>query len=201
MIVEENISLESTLNRPSRLAKTVLRNHSNILSDFQLKQILNLLYDDYKYLGMTISIYDHPDQVIADRTDFGKEFIDDWCYEDSLNGTLGGYHKLGKIALFPFNHKVKNKKYERGLMQLFLLQDLFHEIRHAYQRVYMKRQYNTPYVNTGRNGYQSQWVERDANMFAQRMIEKHRNSINTILSIDFLWQSCWGRFYVTIVRQ
>lgn len=185
-------------NQRVKLAKTILRNHSDIMSDFQIKQLLNLLYEDYKYLGMTISIYDQPTQVIEDRKQHGHKYIDEWCYEDSLNGTLGGYHKLGNIVLFPFNHSVKNKKYEKGLMQLFLLQDLFHEIRHAFQRVHMRKQYNAPYITTDKNGYRSQWIERDANMFAQRMLEKNRDSINTILGIDFDWKSCWGRFYITI---
>ena len=181
-------------------AKTTLRNQTEILSDLQLKQILRLLHKNYNNLGMTISIYETADQVKADRSKYGQLYLDDWCYQDALNGTLGGYHKLGTIALFPFNHTVKNPAYRKGLMQLFLIQDLFHEIRHAYQRIHMKKQYNTPYITTGTNGYRSQWIERDANRFAYRMMEKHRSTLNTILGIDFTWNSCWGRFYITIER-
>ena len=202
MILEERIVRPegSLLHLQRKLAKTTLRNHTDMISDFQLKQILRLLHDDYQYLGMTISIYDAPDQVKADREKHGQTYIDEWCYKDALNGTLGGYHKLGKIALFPFNHTVRNPAYRKGLMQLFSIQDLFHEIRHAYQRIHMKKQYNAPYITTGTAGYRSQWIERDANRFAYRMMEKHRSSLNAILGIDFTWNSCWGRFYITIER-
>ena len=103
MIFEENILLERTLYSPVKLAKTILRNHSTILSDFQLKQILNLLYDDYKYLGMTVSIYDHPDQVIADRQQYGDEYIDDWCYEDSVFTDKDGLNEINKLPLLEGN--------------------------------------------------------------------------------------------------
>lgn len=42
-------------------------------------------------------------------------------------------------------------------------------------------------------GYHSQWIERDANSFSQRVMNNNKDSINKILNIDFEWSITWQK--------
>lgn len=177
---------------------TWVRNISAVVKDDQIHALLGLLHKDYRDLGMTISVYGSLDDVISDRNGTMERYMHKTNLEGVFSGEYGGYHQEGFIFLYPFNHQVRNSKLEDGVRKLFFVFDLMHEVRHAYQRIYFSSRRKKEYVEAGNAGYHSQWVERDANKFAQRFMEKYKEYIDAILGIPFVWRCCWGAFYIEV---
>lgn len=173
--------------------KTLIRNKSSLLTNQQLYRILSLLHSSYNDLGLTISIYSNWKQVLKDWLNPFREIIK----YDELKLTVfkkaSGIERGGVISIFPYLYK---KDFSHEILKLKIVYVLFHEIRHSYQRKYFKKRYDInilKYVDKG-HGYESQWIERDANHFAQRLMNKNISEINRILDIEFEWQCTWGRF-------
>jgi hypothetical protein len=111
------------------------------------------------------------------------------------------YNTLGLQAensIYLFLHNFKNLDERASIQELRLLaaKTLFHEIRHIYQQRYKAHKIVDDYIFELGNGYLSQWDERDANHFAFRMMNKHKEDINTILNIDFEWDIIWETLYI-----
>ena len=197
-LIEENINITFNLfDRCRENGVTVLKNNSNIISNQNLKQILNLLHKDYQDLGMKITIYKNKFQVFNKWLNILDHSFNFKIVKGVINGNLAGNHGGGIISLFPFNHKFNSNRFLDYKFQLYMLFDLLHEIRHAYQRIHKKKKYEVEYIDAGNKGYSSQWCERDANAFAQRFMNKHKEQINDILKINGIdWECLWGRFTI-----
>jgi len=146
---------------------------------------------------MKITIYKNKLQVIKTGINVFDPSFDFRILKEIVKGKLAGNHRRGVISLFPFNHKFNSDRFLKYKFQLYMLFDLLHEIRHAYQRIHKKKEYEIEYIYAGNRGYSSQWCERDANAFAQRFMNKHKEQINDILNInDIDWECLWGRFTI-----
>lgn len=181
--------------------ETKIRNKSKLFTDGQINNILNLLHPDYKDLGMTITIYKNKRQIIRDWIFTFKNYFDNETAIKTIRGSICGNQRCGIISLFPFNYKVNKKLKEevnfdtqRRLLSTFAL---IHEVRHAYQRIHKEQKFNKLneiYIDVDKPGYHSQWIERDANHFTQRFMNKNKDKINEILKINENWVCTWGNF-------
>ncbi|WP_137743359.1 DUF3920 family protein [Robertmurraya siralis] len=174
---------------------TKLRNKSDILTDNQIQIIIDLLHEDYHDLGMTITIYRNRIQLYKDWLNPIKFYISKHDMKLSIKGDISGNHLEGIISIFPFNYNKKLSNYDK---QLGVIYSLLHEIRHAYQRIHKKHKYydnKRKYITANKNGYHSQWVEKDANKFATRFMNRYKDKINGILNQDVNWYCIWGNFY------
>lgn len=177
--------------------RTKMRNKSKLITSKEITEVLNLLHKDYSDLGMTISIYSKKYQVLLDRLNPYKLYINKHVANQAMNGTIVGNHREGLISVFPFNYSVKGGSYEskNSVRKLIALGVIIHEIRHAYQRKHKVEKYTSEKLNG--HGYDTQWVERDANKFTQRFMNRYRNKINEILKINNLnWEYQWDRLRV-----
>lgn len=197
-LIEGNINFTINLFSKCReKGETILNNNSNIINGNKLKQILNILHKDYQDLGMTITIYKSKFQVFKTWTNVLDKSFNFKIVKGVLKGKLAGNHGGGIISVFPFNHKFNSNRFLEYKFQLYMLFDLLHEIRHAYQRIHKKKKYEVEYIDAGNKGYSSQWCERDANAFAQRFMNNNKEEINKILGItDIDWDCLWGRFTI-----
>jgi hypothetical protein len=145
------------------------------ISKQEIENCIALLHPTYEKLDIEIKCYDKFSTCF-------KFFIDDskQAYYDRLTND---------IVILPFNiHNIsilkqKNKDYIK-LCTIFLL---FHELRHGYQYKYKKHKFPKKYTRIGSEGYISQWIERDAYRFAVRMMQKNKEEISKILSINNDW--------------
>lgn len=175
--------------------ETVIRNKSKVFNQQEIEELLNLLHPVYSDLGITLTIYDKKLSVIRDWLNIFKGYVLSPTLKAALKRQIGGNHFEGVIGIFPFNYYYSNPDNKENKMKLFMLYDIIHEVRHAYQRVHKEKEYNSPYLGAGNKGYHSQWIERDANKFAQRYMDKNKEKINDILGINMKWECVWGRFY------
>lgn len=86
-------------------------------------------------------------------------------------------------------------KEEKAFKKIIITSVLLHELRHAYQYKYnnIRRLKNfdySDYISYGK-GYESQYIERDANKFSTRMLNKHMEDIYKILDLDFIYVALW----------
>jgi hypothetical protein len=175
--------------------ETVIRNKSKVFKHQEVEEILSLLHPIYNDLGITITIYDKRLGVIKDWLHIFKGYIQTQTLIEALKRQIGGNHLEGVISIFPFNYYYSSSDNKEIKKKLFLLYDAIHEIRHAFQRIHKKKEYSAPYLGVGKKGYHSQWIEKDANKFAQRFMNKNKEKINEILEINTDWKCVWGRFY------
>ncbi|MGG3890259.1 DUF3920 family protein [Metabacillus fastidiosus] len=187
-------TLESIFDRGIRdKGKTKVINHSKIITKNEIQSILNLLHSDYDNLGAEITIYKNKYQPLLRVLNPCKSGLHYETFKMVFKRIIGGNHFRGIISLFPFNHYFKSDEEYK----LFLTYDILHEIRHAYQRIHKEKKYhvhNQNYIDATKSGYANQWLERDANQFATRMMNKYKNKINEILNVKLEWNCIWGRF-------
>lgn len=190
-------AIESLLGQRESGA-TILNNSSKLISKEEIEQVLILLHRDYSDLGMRINVHKNKLHTFLKLINPFNRMIIYPIFKMAYKGTSGGTHLDGKIEMFSYNRKVDIHAHEKECLKLFIVFDILHEVRHAYQRIHKKREYeqsHEDYIHEG-NGYGSQWIERDANQFAQRMMNNNKERISEILGIDFEWYSTWGKLTV-----
>ncbi|MEI2465121.1 DUF3920 family protein [Niallia taxi] len=193
----EQVLIFNVFDRRRSKGSTIIKNKSSIISKDDLERILKLLHKDYQDLGMKITIYKNKFQVFNKWLNILDRSFNFKTVKGVIKGNLAGNHRGGIISLFPFNYKFNSDRFLDYKFQLYMIFDLLHEIRHAYQRTYKKKNYEVKYIDAGNRGYSSQWCERDANAFAQRFMNKHKEQINDILKINGIdWECLWGRFTI-----
>lgn len=186
------------LFRQRESGATILSNGSKLISSVEIEQVLTMLHHDYSDLGMTINVHKNKLHTFLKWINPFNSTIIYPVFKMAYKGTSGGTHLEGKIEMFSYNRIVDVEEHEKECVKLLIIFDILHEIRHAYQRVHKKTEYeksHEDYIPEG-NGYASQWIERDANKFAQRMMNNNKEKINEVLGIDFGWHCSWGRFTV-----
>lgn len=115
-------------------------------------------------------------------------------FKQHYSGNIAGCHDDGEVFVFVDNY-IKLLKDDTERIKLNAAFILFHEIRHAYQCTYKERLLMN-YATMGDLGYHSHRAERDANHFAERMMNKHKQQINEIMNISSDWECEWGYFYI-----
>lgn len=168
---------------------------SELISLGEVESILELLHSQYQDLGMTIDIHKSWYQTLFKWLNPLYSAIDCETFLGAYRGIFAANQSQGRIDLFAYNHKPYNKKHEAAIIRLCIAYDIFHEVRHAFQRVYKEKKYyncTRNYISGAKVGYSEQWVERDANGFAQRMMNNNKDRINEILDIKFSWDCTWG---------
>lgn len=175
--------------------ETVIKCKSKLISKIEVKEILKLLHSDYSDLGMYIEVHNSTYHTFLRMMNPFNRSIDYSTYTGAYNHVYAANHFMGNIDLFSYNHlKTKSGAID---LKLYIINDLLHEVRHAYQIKHKKDKYNQchkNYINGGSTGYEEQWVERDANAFATRMMNKYHSEINNILGISYNWENTWGYF-------
>ncbi|MGG0667769.1 hypothetical protein ABE073_04485 [Lederbergia citrisecunda] len=181
----------------------LLYNKSKFISDEEINEIIAMLHPHYKEMQMRIYLHKNKFQSILGMlnpfNDSGRRAM----LASTIKGVIAGNHRQGEIILFPFNYQFKNvpNEYKLQCYKLLIISNLLHEIRHAYQWTYKKKKYNKlsdSYVPAGREGYHSQWIERDANKFAQRIMNSNKQNISYALGISFDWECIWGAIKVDL---
>lgn len=177
-----------------------LNNRSKLISDEEIEGILELLHSDYRTLNISIDIHGSRFHTIKKWLNPTNSLERQQVLIEGFKRKIGGFQSGKEIVLFAYLYKYKlRRNYREEYFKLLLIQALLHEIRHAYQMVYMKKKYKKAakeYINAGHAGYGSQWIERDANSFMQRVMNNNKEKINEILGIDFEWNCIWGSFKV-----
>lgn len=183
------------------LEENILTNKSDLITSVEIEKVLDLLHSDYKKLGVAISIHKSRAQTLLKcmnpftSTEMRKSLL----RASKKDSRMLGLYGRKRIVIFPYNHKTGySGEHESSCWKLMIIETLIHEIRHAYQEKHKTKRYsasNDSYIPSGK-GYDSQWTERDANLFAQRMMNKNKQEINRILGIGFDWECIWGSFSV-----
>lgn len=141
-----------------------------------IKHIIDLLPNRYKNLDVKIEV-------------FGNRFYL-WMYNFLKTRTthnasvadFNEYHKSIRI----YAHKEVEDKY----LKLRVCYSLLHELRHKMQTIKFPTKYsidNQNYIPAG-EGYSTQWIEKDANKFARRVMKLHKNKISKIYNLDEEWE-------------
>jgi hypothetical protein len=176
--------------------KLIIKNKAKkIISTEEIEKCIDLLHEDYKTLNPTIRVFKNKIAMIPELLKIKSECFDDYKYIMSGNTHAQYNSNSNLIDIFIFNHlkRYKNKEERRKYLKLYIIFNLYHELRHSYQDKYKNFKFEKErkhYISYG-NGYKSQWIERDANRFAVRMMEKHRENINEILGVTWDWNITW----------
>lgn len=158
------------------------------ISTRKIKKILNLLHDDYNYLGAEVNLYGSKIGAILRNYRDNNTILE--IMDKGIGGTQSG--NVINIHQYNFNHLPKKES------QLYIIFTLFHELRHVYQMEYKPDKYfeGTKNYISNNSGYHNQWLERDANSFASRMMNRNSEKINEILNIDEKWYCIHNTFYL-----
>lgn len=177
--------------------ETFINCKSKLISKKEVEGILNILHPDYKDLGMTIAIHKNRMQTIIKFINPLYTSINYGTLKGACNRIYAANHSRGRIDMFSYNHEVNKYRNKNISLKLYIINDLLHEVRHAYQLKHKESKYmncQKNYITGGENGYSEQWIERDANAFATRIMNKHHDKINEIIGIDHEWENTWGYF-------
>ncbi|WP_434156453.1 hypothetical protein [Bacillus subtilis] len=177
------------------LKSNLIENKSSLISAKEIEKCIQLLHKDYHNLGIRISVFQNKIQALLNFLNpLGAPF----CIKTIrriLRKQLVGLNGFGIIHIYPFNYP-KDLPCYRQIIKLFILETLYHELRHAYQDEFMTWFKDSKYIDGGQPGYLTQKSERDARHFATRMMNKFHDDINDILGIKFKWESCCGRLEI-----
>ncbi|WIT27699.1 hypothetical protein [Bacillus phage SPbetaL5] len=177
------------------LNRNLIENKSSVISAKEIENCIQLLHKDYHNLGIRVFVFQNKIQVVLNFLNpFGAPF----CLKtirSIFRKQLVGLNGFGIIHIYPFNYPKDLSCYKQTI-KLFILETLYHELRHAYQDEFMTCIKDSRYIDGGQPGYFAQKSERDARHFATRMMNKFHDDINDILGIKFKWESCWGRLEI-----
>lgn len=174
------------------LNSNLIENKSSVISAKEIEDCIQLLHKDYHNLGIRIFVFQNKIQAVLN---FLNPLGAPCCLKtirSIFRKQLVGLNGFGIIHIYPFNYPKDLTCYKQTI-KLFILETLYHELRHAYQDEFMTWIKDSNYVDGGQPGYFAQKSERDARHFATRMMNKFHDDINDILGIKFNWESCWGR--------
>lgn len=184
------------------LPKRNIKNKSKLISKQEIHEVVSILNQRYQEFDLPIFIHGSRFGILlhALRT---KEKNSKQALFMGMREKIGGYQSPKEIVIFSNTYKNEAKEYvqktQKGIFKLFVVETIFHELRHVYQMRHMKRKYDKAsedYRETNEEGYHSQWIERDACGFAQRMMNNNKKEINRILDISFEWDCTWGNFTI-----
>lgn len=103
-------------------------------------------------------------------------------FKEKSFGVFNRYFNAIHIYIFNYSNPYSSSKPE-------IISTLFHELRHYYQWNYKKNKYEKSFLNLEGITYESQLIERDANNFAARMMNKHCKEISEIINVYPDWFS------------
>ena len=153
------------------------------ISKEEIDQCINLLHTDY--IGCPIYIF-HSfwDYVKWSFKHFNFDFDQ---LKKAKNGMSTGMYNSTEnfIQIYVFNH-LGGERY----LKLNVIHTLYHELRHYYQFTYKAKIWNNNKLvkyDLGHPKYREAPIERDANKFAQRMMEKNRKEVSRILNVYPDW--------------
>lgn len=172
-----------------------LNNKSKLITNEEIEDVIKLLHADYQKLNISIDIHGSRFHTLQNWMSPTNSKNMRRVLTEGIKKKAGGFQRGREVVIFSYIYKQKIKI--KGF-KLLVIQALIHEIRHVYQMEYMKKKYDKAhenYISSG-EGYSTQWIERDANSFSQRMMNKNKEQINEILNIDFDWNCIWGSFNV-----
>lgn len=175
------------------MIKVNIHKEKNIKKD-EVLSIIDLLHEDYGKIDVDIYIIGSAFSLIPlyikGILDLGIiEFISFFFmvyFKRSYGCENNG-------IIFIFSRSIEE---ERDIFKkLVIISIMLHELRHAYQYEYnnigkLKDYDYDNYIPYG-NGYESQYIERDANKFATRMLNKYAKEIYKILDLDFIYIALW----------
>ncbi|QAW33426.1 DUF3920 family protein [Bacillus subtilis] len=177
------------------LNSNLIENKSSVISAKEIENCIQLLHKDYHNLGIRIFVFQNKIQAVLNFLNpLGAPF----CLKtirSIFRKQLVGLNGFGIIHIYPFNYPKDLTCYKQTI-KLYILETLYHELRHAYQDEFMTWIKESNYVDGGQPGYFAQKSERDARHFATRMMNKFHDDINDILGIKIKWESCWGRLEI-----
>lgn len=176
----------------------MINNKSKLISDAEIRSVLDLLHSDYRELDASIDIHGRRLHTLLQMTKL-SHLGSHKSLMEGYRGEIGGYQSGNRVVLFShlYGRRTRNEKYRIECFKLLLVGSILHEIRHVWQMVHKKKKYKTAarnYIDASGDGYDSQWIERDANNFTQRVMNNNKSEINEILGIEFEWDCAWGSF-------
>lgn len=158
----------------------------------QINECINLLHKDYQG-DYKIKVYKTKLSYVVSMLFNKKSTLA--TYEDLSNTTAGQFNRYtNQIEIYYFKyHRLYqdegNNKYD--FMNLHCIDVIFHELKHYYQWNYQRLRYWNEFQFYGyfsANGLQkSLQIERGANNFCRRMMEKYHNQISSILNMNYEW--------------
>lgn len=163
---------------------TIKSKDKNITNE-QIQKCINLLPNKYRNLDIEIIFISNKWQSL--KYIYLKEFYHNIpeTFSGLIRGTSCIYYN--RIFMYTCNFYF-NEDYLKEVEKLRLINSLYHEIRHQWQRQKMKREFkrynlNNEYKN--KVSYKKQWHEIDANNFASHFSLKFSNQIAKILDIKY----------------
>lgn len=163
----------------------LIDNKTNI-DTAKINKAISLLPKEYSDLDVEIRIYGTLIswlRVIINRKIPSIGFLDLFkIYCLKMCGAYSG-PETNKIEIYLFN--IKENKIQN------LIFDLYHEIHHKYQSVYMKEFYDNEYVNykipthiNDMDGYFENRLELDANNFALKFYNDNKETIDKTFGLE-----------------
>jgi hypothetical protein len=173
-------------------------NECNIITTEEINQCLNrVLNKKYFDINITIKLYknyesllkdykNNPHTFLSGEIELDSEYKEGFPKEEEFT-KLGEYNCINDIKIYPFNIFEWNKKDLKNK----IIHTILHEIRHAFQRKYYTIKFNKNiknYIkaNNDYNSYKNQWVEIDANKFADFIFNKKKDIIYKALNIAII---------------
>lgn len=161
---------------------------SNLFTEEELESVISILDEKTKILDIEIFISNglhHSKRIIQPFTD---EKIVNRLDDDNMKGTLcskitkENMYQDFKVFLFEYNFQ------QDSFGKLQMIYVLFHEIRHAYQKVFFREaclQLDKHYISDGSNPlYHEQWLEQDANYFSHEMCQAHFEFLSNLIGYE-----------------
>lgn len=158
-----------------------VKNYSNILSNNQIQDLINLLHKKYRNMDIKVYILKNKWQSLIYYPIF-KKLQTEYIFKKLTYGIA--LYKYNKIFLFPFNYKMKDKK----IKALNVIATIYHEIRHKYQEKnfpvkHLRYSLNAKCSLTSSN-YNKQWQEKDAIGFSNKILINNYQKISKIIDYD-----------------
>lgn len=156
-----------------------IHNYSKLFSEVELNKIINML--SKKYIAMDLDIYLLKNKWHSLFYYFilGNDEIKN-IFQSKVSGV--SLHRQAKIFIYPFNYANENIE----IIKLYVINTLFHEIRHQWQKLnnpifYKKHNLNSYNYSIDSEKYSKQKHEEDATGFSQRIMIKNYKRINDIV--------------------
>ncbi|MEC1406860.1 hypothetical protein [Bacillus halotolerans] len=130
------------------LKSNLIENKSFVISAKEIEKCIQLLHKDYHNLGIRIVVFQNKIQALFNFLNpLGAPF----CLKTIkriFRKQLVGLNGFGIIHIYPFNYPKDLTCYKQTI-KLFILETLYHELRHAYQDEFMTWIKDSNYVDGG----------------------------------------------------
>ena len=156
-----------------------------VISQKEIDQCINLLHSDYH--GCPVYVFHSFRDYL--KWSFKERLFDLPQLKKAWKGkTAGSYDVVENfIQIYIFNHESSDRYIKQSVIHT-----LYHELRHYYQFTYKSKKWNSKNVVSYKWGdpkYSESDIEKDADKFAGRMLERNKEKISEILNVYTDWET------------